>query len=417
MKQVLLLFAILLTEIAIGQKEFVANYDETKVGHFSLPDALLAGKKRIQNKTEWEQNRRYWLDQFSKYMYGKLPVKAVTQTNTLISEKEILGGRAIQSIWRMNFSGLHQATVVVILPKSERPVPVFLGLNFCGNQTISDDEGIPVFDKYVICNDGPGFIKNLSQPASRGTAASKWQIEKVIAAGFGTITAACGDFEEDNPDGYKKGVRTSLMNELGISPGEWSANGAWAWGLSRMLDLAKSISQVDGNRVIVHGFSRLGKAALWAGANDTRFAAAISNESGEGGAALTRRNYGENLWRITNHYPYWFLSSYASYASRENELPFDQHILLSLVAPRPLYVASAFGDQWSDPHGEFLSLQLAGKVYKLYGKKGLDTDTMPALNTPIGTSIRYHIRDGKHDITAYDWDQYIDFGKKELKNN
>lgn len=410
-----LFFCLISTTMMAQQKPFVANYDESKVGQFTLPDPLLIGSKKMNSQADWEKNRASWLTLFADHMYGQMPKKPVKQTNTLVSQKEILGGKAVQSIWKMDFAGKVQATVVVILPKSNKKVPVFMGLNFCGNQTISTDDGIPIFDKYVVCNNDPKFIKNISQAASRGEWASRWQIEKVIDAGFGTITAACGDFEEDFATGYKNGLRTKLAGELGLKSEEWTANGAWAWGLSRMLDLAQSIQEIDGKKVILHGHSRLGKAALWAGANDRRFAAIISNESGEGGAALSRRIYGETIWRITNSFPHWFLPKYATYADRENELPFDQHILLILMAPRPVYVASAFGDQWSDPKGEFLSTKEMEKVYALYGKKGLGNIDMPGLNQPVGKHIRYHIRDGKHDINEYDWEQYIKFGKEEVE--
>ena len=206
-----------------------------------------------------------------------------------------------------------------------------------------------------------------------------------------------------------------LAAELGLSPEEWSANGAWAWGLHRTVDFLEKLPQIDSKQIILHGHSRLGKAALWAGATDTRFAAIISNESGEGGAAITRRNYGETLWRITNNFPHWFLDSYKNYAYKENDLPFDSHILLSLLAPRPLYVASAVGDQWSDPKGEFMGAQLTEPVYALFGKKGIAGLEFPALNSPVGGHIRYHIREGNHDINSYDWDQYLKFAKQEVK--
>ena len=181
--------------------------------------------------------------------------------------------------------------------------------------------------------------------------------------------------------------------------------------MSRIVDFLEKQPAIDSRKVILHGHSRLGKAALWAGANDQRFRAVISNESGEGGAALTRRNYGENLWRITNSFPHWFLNSYKNFAYKESELPFDQHILLSLIAPRPLYVASAQDDQWSDPKGEFLGIRHTDAVYSIYGIKGLGSFDFPGLNSPIGKYVRYHIREGKHDMLAYDWDQYIQFAK------
>jgi len=348
-------------------------------------------------------------------MFGKMPIKKISQSFQLISKKEIMNGKAIQYNWKVTLAGKYDFSVLGILPKTNKKVPVFLGLNFCGNQTCSPDEDIPVFTKYTVC-DEKGVIKyQASAPVKRGTWSSRWQFEKVVEAGYGSITVACGDFEEDLPEGYKNGVRTLLAKELGIKPEEWSANGAWAWGLHRTVDFLEKIPEINSKQIILHGHSRLGKAALWAGVTDTRFAGIISNESGEGGAAITRRNYGETLWRITNNFPHWFLNSYKNYADKENELPFDSHILLSLLAPRPLYVSSAVGDQWSDPKGEFLGAQLAEPVYALFGKKGIAGMEFPALNSPIGTSIRYHIREGNHDINAYDWDQYLKFAREEVR--
>ena len=326
-----------------------------------------------------------------------------------------MNGKAIQYNWKVTLAGKYSFDVLGVLPKTTKKVPVFLGLNFCGNQTCSPDTDISVFTKYTVC-DEKGVIKyQAGAPVKRGAWASRWQFEKVVEAGYGSITVACGDFEEDLPEGYKNGVRTLLATELGLTSEEWSANGAWAWGLHRTVDFLEKLPEIDSKQIILHGHSRLGKAALWAGATDTRFAAIISNESGEGGAAITHRNYGETLWRITNNFPHWFLDSYKNYAYKENELPFDSHILLSLLAPRPIYVASAVGDQWSDPKGEFMGAQLTEPVYALFGKKGLAGLEFPALNSPVGGHIRYHIREGNHDINAYDWDQYLNFAKQEVK--
>jgi len=165
---------------------------------------------------------------------------------------------------------------------------------------------------------------------------------------------------------------------------------------------------------VVIGHSRLGKTALWAAANDRRFAMAISNESGEGGAAMGKRDYGETIAIINNYFPWWFAPAYKQWGSNPAEMPFDQYMLLGLIAPRPLYVASAMGDQWSDPKGEFLSAKLAGQVYALYGEKGVGVDSMPGLEHPVGAYIRYHVRSGKHDLTLYDWEQYLDFADGRL---
>jgi len=417
MKTICLLFCLIGVVIMAGaQQPFVANMDESKVGKFTLPNPLQRPDGSIiQHKKDWEKHRAYWLAQFQQLMYGKMPSNKLKQTSQLISRTEIFGGKAIQYIWTITFAEKHTVTVLGVMPNKPGKVPVFLGLNFCGNQTTSTESNIPVSEKYVVCNEAPSFKSNVAQAASRGTWASLWQFEKVIAAGYGSITVACADFEEDLPSGYQNGIRTTLADQLGMKAEEWSALGAWAWGLSRLVDFLETVPQVNAKKIIVHGHSRLGKAALWAAANDQRFAAVISNESGEGGAALSRRNYGENLWRITNSFPHWFLNSYKKFAYKENELPFDQHILLSLLAPRPLYVASAMGDQWSDPRGEFLSAQNTASVYQLYGKTGLGSLAFPGLNSPIGKQVRYHIREGIHDMTAYDWEQYVKFVRELVK--
>jgi hypothetical protein len=305
--------------------------------------------------------------------------------------------------------------VLLYLPKGAKsPVPVFTGLNFYGNQSTTFDKAVAITPRWVMNNEG--YTKdNKAGEASRGIQARRWQVQMLIDSGYGMATAYYGDLEPDHEEGWKEGVRGQMAGSLGIKPDEWSAIGAWAWGLSRMLDYLETEPAVNAGKVILTGHSRLGKAALWAGASDTRFAAVVSNNSGEGGAALFRRNFGETILRINTAFPHWFVPQFRQYNGKPEAMPVDQHMLLSLIAPRPLYVASAKDDQWADPRGEFLSAYHAAPVYQLYRKKGLSQNKMPPINQPVGHQVRYHIRSGIHDITAYDWTQYIKFANELVK--
>jgi hypothetical protein len=245
--------------------------------------------------------------------------------------------------------------------------------------------------------------------------APQWPLKEILARGYGVATAWYWDIEPDRPDGWQTGIRTRLAVPLQIEPWEWGAIGAWAWGLQRIADYLVNDPEIDAHRIIAIGHSRLGKTALWAAASDPRFTMVISNESGEGGAALSKRDYGETIAIINDYFPWWFCPAYKQYGSNTAALPLDQHFLLSLIAPRPLYVASAEDDRWSDPKGEFLSATLASPVYRLYKESGIGTDSLPPVNHPVGEYIRYHVRTGKHDVTLYDWQQYLDFADRYLR--
>jgi hypothetical protein len=282
---------------------------------------------------------------------------------------------------------------------------VFLGLNFNGNVSVENDAGILTHDVWVKDPSGSGRTMKLPpDDRTRGANASNWQVDKLIAAGYGLATVYYFDIEPDFREGEPLGVRP-----LFVDGDKWSAIGAWAWGLSRAVDYLVTEPRVDATKIALIGHSRLGKAALWAAAQDPRFALVISNESGKGGASPLKRASGETIDHLNNSFPNWFNANYKQYNGHPEKLPVDGNELLALIAPRPLYVASADGDLNSDPVGEFLSAANAGRVYVLLGKKGLGIDRLPPLNQPVMRDVGYHIRAGKHDITDYDWDQYIAF--------
>ena len=405
---------------ALGQQA-TANYDENKIPAYTLPDPLIMKDgKKILSAEQWDRIQRpYIYHLFEENVYGRFPTKKNTISfKTDAVDSNALGGTAIRKLVTVYLNGDKDAasslSLLMYLPKNAvKQVPVFLGLNFYGNQSVSNDADIPYSDKYRI--DGEGIVDHHATAASRGSQAHQWQVKEILSHGYGLVTFFCGDAEEDNPDGWKTGIRNHLKDQLKIQPQEWGAVGAWAWALCRAMDYLEKDKAIDARKVALIGHSRMGKAALWAAASDKRFSIIISNESGEGGAALSKRWYGETVAIINHSFPHWFCAGYKKYNDNTEAMPVDQHMLLSLLAPRPLYVASAVEDQWSDPHGEFLSALNAGPVYALFGKEGIGNSAMPGLNQPVGHTIRYHIRDGKHDVLLYDWQQYLSFADAQWK--
>jgi hypothetical protein len=394
------------------------NYDEAKVPQYTLPDPLVLENGRpVTDADTWRNVRRGQIVQlFETNMYGKAPPRPACLRFVPVSTGDALDGLAVRKQLTIRFTNGDSGppiNVLLYLPKKKSgPVPVFVGLNFEGNHTIHRDPGIALAEGWLPVGD------HRAHASQRGSAAHRWPVELILARGYGLATAYYGDIEPDRPDATT-GVRHYYQRTSASKPAadQWGAIAAWAWGLSRIMDYLATDKDVDARHVAVIGHSRLGKTALWAGAHDERFALVISNDSGCGGASLARRGVGETPLRITTAFPHWFCGNYKHFAGHVNDLPVDQHMVMALVAPRPLYVASAEEDRWADPHGEFLSAKAASPVYRLLGAVGLPATEMPTVEEPIMGTIAYHIRHGKHDVTRYDWQQYLAFADRQFKRS
>lgn len=390
------------------------NSDEAKAGVYQLPDPLVAADGRpVRTAQDWRKRRRELIALFEANIYGIAPPPRPQRYIVDEQDDAALGGLAVRRQITILLDGRRdgpQMRVLLYLPAHARGrVPVFVGPNFHGNQAIHPDPAIHITPGWVT--PAPGIRKGSATLQSRGIDASEWPVEAILKAGYGVATYFTGDLY---PDGDNK-VAESIQPGFRTSPSDpqhWGAIATWAWGLSRVYDYLATDRAVDPSRVVVFGHSRYGKAALWAGARDERFAMVIANNSGEGGAALYRRNYGETI-RVMNNY--WFAPRFKTFAERESELPIDAHELIALVAPRPVYIASATEDWWADPKGEFLAAKGADPVYRLLGAGGLDAQGMPPPDRSIQSRIGYHIRTGPHALTASDWRHFIAFADRWLK--
>ena len=402
--------------LVIAAEPREVNYDEAQVPKFELahPLVMLNGDQ-VENPQTWFQKRRPEIMRlFEEHVYGRVPNVPVSQKASLRSiDKNALGGTAIRKEVSIYFDADNprpRMDLLIFLPKHIRqPVPVFLGLNFEGNRAVHADPGISLSDQWM--RDGVGVVDNRATEASRGATARRWAIEKVIARGYGVVTIYSGDLDPDYDDEFQNGVQPLFYREGQAKPAphEWGTIGAWAWGLSRAMDYLQEDAAINEKQVALLGHSRLGKTALWAGAQDPRFAIVISNSSGCGGAALSKRRFGETVEIINTAFPHWFCDNFVKYNGNEDALPVDQHLLVALIAPRPVYINSATDDQWADPYGEFLAAKYAEPVYRLLGTDGINGAEMPAADNPVMHTLGYHLRTGAHEVTDYDWDCYLMF--------
>jgi len=360
-----------------------AQYDESKIPKYTLPDPLLLQNgKRIENTKAWMEERRpELLNLFATNVYGRTVAgRPEEMAWEVTSEKDAFRGIATTKTVTIYFTGKGKKEGpkmdlrITVPAHADKPVPLFL---------------VPEGDRWP---------------------------EIVVKHGYGYATFRAAEIEPDSKDGFEKSIRAFYVTQShkSLGPGDWGALGAWAWGMSRAMDYLVTDAAIDAKRVSIMGFSRYGKVTMWAGAQDQRFAMVFSGEAGCGGANLVRRQYGETVKIINERFPYWYDANFKGFGDRVDELPVDFHELIALMAPRPVYLATAEQDYWGDPHGTFLAAKAAEPVFALFGKKGLGVEKMPPVETPVGDSIGFHNRKGFHGITEYDWNQFLAFADRHF---
>ena len=410
-------FLLILTITLVAQRPG-RNYDESKVPAYALPDPLIFSNGAVvRTKKDWEKRRVEILDFFRKEVYGTNPSwQGKMEVLGTIRKDNALDGLATRKQVQISLENGNKKLefeLLIYLPHSGKPVPVFMGYNFYGNHTVAEEKDLPVSKAWMRNNKEYGITENKATEATRGVQASRWQVKEILSRGYGLVTLYYGDIDPDFDDGFKNGVQGLLDAERDSA--SWGSIGAWAWGLSRAMDYMVTDKEIDGKKVAVIGHSRLGKTALWAGANDKRFAMVVSIESGCGGAKLSRRIYGETVAMINANFPHWFCDNFNKYNNKEGNLPVDQHELIALIAPRPVYVSSADKDFDCDPKGEFLACVAASPAYELLGKNAFAVKEMPPVNHPVAGSIGYHIRTGPHNVLLYDWQCFLNFADSHFK--
>lgn len=385
-----------------------------------LPDPLVMfNGQRVSAPQQWRDERRPELKAlFEFYMYGRAPdAPEHVRAAVVRRDDKYFGGKATKKDLTLTFGpeGTPPLHLLLVVPnRRQRPAPVFVGANFHGNHTLVDDPSIALPTAWVP-ERGPGVQEHRATAARRGTSIGVWNLEGSIDRGYAVASFYCGDVDPDKPD-FSDGVHAAYYKSGQTEPGphEWGTIAAWAWGISRAVDYLVTDEDLDAKRIAVVGHSRLGKTALLAAAMDDRIAMAIPLQAGCGGTAPSRGKVGESVAQINDRFPHWFCGTFKQFNSQVDRLPFDQHSLVALVAPRPVLFANAVEDQWANPAGQFEVLQAANPVYRLLGVGGLNTDQMPETGQLVGDRLGYFIRPGKHSMTLIDWQAFWDFADRHF---
>jgi hypothetical protein len=410
-------------QIADSPDEAVAgipvNYTESKVGPYTLPDPLtLANGEKVRDARTWRERRRpEILRALEEHQFGRAPGRPAEMTfDRFDAGTPAFGGRALRKQVTIYFTkdrSDNYVDLLVYLPaKSSGPVPLLLQVGWGPNNLASDDQGVKVGRAW-------NARTKTRTPSTEGRRiGGALNVQQLVDRGYGVASFNYNDIDPDSLDSLAHGIRARYLEGGASEPAadEWGSIAAWGWGISRIIDYLETDPQVDARRIAVTGASRLGKTVLWAGARDERIALVIASVSGEGGAALSRRNYGETVAHLVapTRYPYQFARNYARWADRMREAPFDAHFIIALIAPRPLLLQTGYTDKWSDPYGEFLAAGAPTPVYDLLGKKGIEGASQPRLREPTMNTLGYLMHDGGHGVLPADWPVFLDFMDRHL---
>ncbi len=395
--------------IRYAKSGHVSNYDEAKVGDYVLPDPLVLNNGQpVRDAETWRKLRRPEIVKlYEDEIYGRVPKTAPNVTfETVLSGEPALDGAAVRKHIVVHFGGGRDGPAVnlaIYLPaKAKGPVPVLLHLVFFS--------GLPgARPRTDIAPRTPGNAPRFVEVGP---------VDDIISRGYGYATLRYTEIEGDRAETSLSGVRKLALRAGQEEPAadEWGTIAAWAWGASRVLDYFERDSGIDARRVALIGHSRLGKTVLWAGARDPRFAIVFSSCSGEMGASLARRDYGETVDDMAVNFSWQFAGNYRKYIGRWNAMPVDAHMLIALLAPRPVFITGGTKDQWADPHGEFLAEVAAGPVYRLLGHKDLGATETPPLDRPlVSGDLGFHYHTGGHTITPTDWAAFLEFAERYLQ--
>lgn len=394
-----------------------ANHDESLVKMGELPPLLKKVDGSSVKPTEWPEHRESLIKTLAENQFGFLPQESCSVSFEKVESGLMNEGETLREQYVVTLKTDHAELAIdlaVFLPANKSKVGGFLGLNFQGNHAVDSDPALRIPNSWMRENPNAGVVDHKATEKGRGVERDRWPIREINKRGFFVATVYYGDIDPDFDDGFQNGVHALFPNHRSddAHTNRWGSIGGWAWGLSRIMDVLSQNPAIDASRVAVLGHSRLGKTALWAGATDPRFSIVISNNSGCGGAALERRNFGETVAIINKAFPHWFCRNFRQFNEREMELPHDAHTLVASIAPRPVYVSSATKDEWADPKGEYLSGYYASEVYRLLGYQGLQLETKPDPGISVGDRIGYHIREGAHDILLEDWVHFMNFASR-----